>query len=131
MHMKKPDKPLEEFAGLGPLVGHRVLELGSTASGPFCARLLADFGADVIKVESREGDAIRELGASVDGKSLYAATIARNKQIISVDLRSERGQEVILSMIEHFDIVIENFRPGTLEKWGLGYESLRERRPDL
>lgn len=129
--MKKPDKPLEEFAGLGPLVGHRVLELGSTASGPFCARLLADFGADVIKVESREGDAIRELGASVDGKSLYAATIARNKQIISVDLRSERGQEVILSMIEHFDIVIENFRPGTLEKWGLGYESLRERRPDL
>jgi crotonobetainyl-CoA:carnitine CoA-transferase CaiB-like acyl-CoA transferase len=115
----------------GPLAGHRVLELGSTASGPFCARLLADFGAEVIKVEAAEGDTIRELGASVDGKSLYATTIARNKQIISLDLRSRKGQALLKSMVGHFDIVVENFRPGTLEKWGLGYDDLRVCRSDL
>lgn len=115
----------------GPLAGHRVLELGSTASGPFCARLLADFGAEVIKVEAKEGDAIRELGQTVDGKSLYAATICRNKRIISLDLRSRKAQDLVRAMIPRFDIVVENFRPGTLEKWGLGYEDLKKIRPDI
>ena len=115
----------------GPLAGHRVLELGSTASGPFCSRLLGDFGAEVVKVESIEGDAIRELGATVNGKSLYVATISRNKENISIDLRLPKGQSLLRSMIPHFDILVENFRPGTLEKWGLGYEDLRQHRPDL
>ena len=128
--MKREDL-IEHLKEHGPLAGHRVLELGSTASGPFCTRLLADFGAEVVRVEAIEGDAIRELGVTVNGKSLYAATIARNKQIISVDLRSPRGQALLKSMIKHFDIVVENFRPGTLEKWGLGYQDLCKLRPDL
>jgi crotonobetainyl-CoA:carnitine CoA-transferase CaiB-like acyl-CoA transferase len=122
---------LREMAQRGPLVGHRVLELGSTAAGPFCARLLADFGAEVVKVEAAEGDTIRELGATVQGKSLYAATISRNKHIVSLNLRSPKAQALVKSMVEQFDIVVENFRPGTLEKWHLGYEDLRARRPDL
>jgi crotonobetainyl-CoA:carnitine CoA-transferase CaiB-like acyl-CoA transferase len=115
----------------GPLAGLRVLELGSTASGPFCSRLLADFGAEVVKVEAREGDAIRELGRTVDGKSLYAATIARNKRIIALDLRSTKGHDLVRRMLPRFDIVVENFRPGTLEKWGLAFDDLRKLRPDL
>jgi crotonobetainyl-CoA:carnitine CoA-transferase CaiB-like acyl-CoA transferase len=115
----------------GPLVGYRVLELGSTASGPFCARLLADFGAEVIKVEAQEGDTIRELGQSVDGKSLYAASICRNKRIISLNLRTEKGRSLLKQLIPGFDIIVENFRPGTLEKWGLSYEELTKLRRDL
>ncbi len=122
---------IREMAERGPLVGHRVLELGSTAAGPFCSRLLADFGAEVVKVEAAEGDTIRELGATVDGKSLYAATIARNKHIVSLNLRSPKAQALVKAMIEQFDIVVENFRPGTLEKWGLGYDELVKRRPEL
>lgn len=115
----------------GPLVGYRVLELGSTAAGPFCARLLADFGAEVVKIEAAEGDAIRKLGGIVNGKSLYAASICRNKLNASFDLRKPEGQALLKSMMPHFDVVVENFRPGTLEKWGLGYEDLKKLRPDL
>lgn len=114
-----------------PLDSIRVLELGSTAAGPFCGRLLADFGAEVVKIELGTGDPIRALGETVHGKSLYAASICRNKLIASVDLRSEKGRELVLSMIPHFDVVVENFRPGTLEKWGLGWEQLQKLRPDL
>ena len=127
----KSEELIRRLGAQGPLAGHRVLELGSTASGPFCTRLLADFGAEVVKVEAIEGDAIRELGATVDGKSLYVATIARNKENISINLRLPKGQALLKSMIEQFDIVVENFRPGTLEKWGLGYEDLCRHRPDL
>jgi len=115
----------------GPLAGHRVLELGSTASGPFCARLLADFGAEVVKIESADGDPIRQLGETVDGKSLYAATICRNKLIASLDFHQPEACELLKRMVPHFDIVVENFRPGTLERWGLGYDSLVALRPDL
>lgn len=115
----------------GPLVGYRVLELGSTAAGPFCARLLADFGAEVVKIEAAEGDPIRKLGEVVEGKSLYAASICRNKSIASFDLRKPAAQALLKSMIPKFDVVVENFRPGTLEKWGLGYEHLKQLRPDL
>lgn len=117
--------------GSGPLCGCRVLELGSTAAGPFCARLLADFGAEVIKVEAPDGDAIRELGEVVEGSSLYAASILRNKRIISIDLRKEEGRELVRRMIPRFDVVVENFRPGTLEKWGLGYEDLKAINPKI
>jgi crotonobetainyl-CoA:carnitine CoA-transferase CaiB-like acyl-CoA transferase len=115
----------------GPLAGYRVLELGSTAAGPFCARLLADFGAEVIKIEAAEGDPIRKLGRSVQGKSLYAASILRNKSIASFDLRKPEAQDLLRRMVPKFDVIVENFRPGTLEKWKLGYEDLRPLRPDL
>ncbi|WP_454917743.1 CaiB/BaiF CoA transferase family protein [Xanthobacter sediminis] len=112
-------------------MGYRVLELGSTAAGPFCARLLADFGAEVIKIESPEGDPIRKLGLQVEGKSLYAASICRNKLIASFDLRKPEGQDLVRALVPSFDIVVENFRPGTLEKWELGYDRLKALRPDL
>jgi crotonobetainyl-CoA:carnitine CoA-transferase CaiB-like acyl-CoA transferase len=110
----------------GPLTGVRVLELGSTVAGPFCGRLLADFGAEVIKVEVAEGDTVRSMGKRLDGRSLYAASIFRNKNLISVDLRSPQGQEV-----RSCDVVVENFRPGALERWNLGYEDLSKINPAL
>lgn len=109
----------------GPLSGCKVLELGSTISGPFCARLLADFGADVIKIEPPEGDTLRSLGQRYKGKSLYAATLLRNKSLASIDLRQEQGRDIVRKLAAKCDIVVENFKPGTLEKWGLGYEDLR------
>ncbi|CAM9985949.1 unnamed protein product, partial [Phaeothamnion confervicola] len=115
----------------GPLSDYRVLELGSTAAGPFCTRLLADFGAEVIKIEAKEGDPIRQLGETVDGKSLYGASICRNKLIASFNFRKEEARSLIKTLIPKFDVVVENFRPGTLEKWGLGYEDLRAIKPDL
>ncbi|THD63171.1 MAG: CoA transferase [Bradyrhizobium sp.] len=115
----------------GPLLGYKVLELGSTAAGPFCTRLLADFGAEVVKIEAAEGDPIRKLGQTVDGKSLYAASICRNKTIASLDLRKPEAQVLLKRMIPEFDAVVENFRPGTLENWGLGYDDLKLLRPDL
>lgn len=115
----------------GPLAGYRVIELGSTVAGPFCARLMADFGADVIKVEQKEGDAVRAMGRQKDGRSLYGATILRNKQIVSIDLRQEEGRRIVRRLCEKADIVIENFRPGTLERWGLGYEQLSVANPRL
>lgn len=116
---------------IGPLAGIRVLDLGSTVAGPFCARLLADFGADVVKVEDVGGDPVRALGETVDGKSLYAATILRNKRIVAVDLRKPEGQALVRRLVPHFDVVVENFRPGMLEKWGLGYADLARVKPDL
>jgi crotonobetainyl-CoA:carnitine CoA-transferase CaiB-like acyl-CoA transferase len=115
----------------GPLTGFRVLELGSTVAGPFCGRLLADFGAEVIKVEPPEGDPVRTMGKHVNGKSLYAATILRNKQLISLDLRQQAARDVVGRLARRCDVVVENFRPGTLEKWGIGYEQLRQENSGL
>ena len=114
-----------------PLTGYRVLELGSTVSGPFCGRLLADFGAEVIKVESPDGDPVRAMGEHVDGKSLYAASILRNKRLVALDLRQAEGQRLVRELAAKCDVLIENFRPGTLEKWGLGYEALSAANPGL
>lgn len=108
----------------GPLTGCRVVELGSTVAGPFCARLLADFGADVIKVEQPTGDAVRFMAKRKEDRSLYATSILRNKRNVCIDMRSERGSELVRRLCRRADIVIENFRPGTLERWGLGYEQL-------
>jgi crotonobetainyl-CoA:carnitine CoA-transferase CaiB-like acyl-CoA transferase len=115
----------------GPLTGVRVLELGSTVAGPFCGRLLADFGAEVIKVEVAEGDTVRSMGKRLDGRSLYAASIFRNKELISIDLRSPQGQEVVRKLVRSCDVVVENFRPGALERWNLGYEDLSKINPAL
>jgi len=131
--MEQNKKTIESRPSLsdGPLSGYRVLDLGSTVAGPFCARLLADFGADVVKVEDTHGDPVRNLGETVDGKSLYAATILRNKKIIAIDLRKREGQDLVRRLVPHFDVVVENFRPGMLEKWKLGYEDLIAVKPDL
>lgn len=108
----------------GPLAGCRVLEMGSTVSGPFCGRLLADFGAEVIKVEPPTGDPVRQMGRRSRGRSLYAASILRNKHLISVDLRTPAGQDVIKRLAKASDVIVENFRPGKLEEWNLGYDAL-------
>lgn len=123
--------PIHNTASMQPLSGYRVLELGSTVAGPFCGRLLADFGAEVVKVESPQGDPVRTMGEHVDGKSLYAASILRNKKLIALNLRSLKGQELVRQLLPSFDIVIENFRPGTMEKWGLGYDDLKEINPSV
>ena len=115
----------------GPLAGFRVLELGSTVAGPFCGRLLADFGATVIKVEPPEGDPVRTMGKRFAGKSLYASSIFRNKRLIALDLRKPEGRAIVRELAAKCDALIENFRPGTLERWGLGYEALRASNPGL
>ena len=104
----------------GALTGYRVLEMGSTVAGPFCGRLLADFGAEVIKVEPPEGDAVRTMGKRFHGKSLYAASIFRNKSLISVDLRRPEGQDVIRRLVAKCDVVVENFRPRRAGEVGPG-----------
>lgn len=115
----------------GPLAGYRVLELGSTVAGPFCGRLFADFGAEVIKVEPADGDPVRSMGKRYQGKSLYAASIFRGKRLISVDLRTAQGQDLVRKLAAKSDFLIENFRPGALEAWGLGYDALSQINPGL
>ena len=98
----------------GPLVGYRVLELCSTIAGPACARLLADFGAEVIKVEPPEGDSVRNLGYH-DGKvSLYAASILRNKKAVCIDMKTPAGVDLVRRLAARCDVVVGNSRPGTL-----------------
>lgn len=129
--MNEAGNPKQNKQRHGPLDGCRVLELGSTIAGPFCGRLLADFGAEVIKVEDPHGDAVRSMGTRHKGVSLYAASIFRNKHLIAIDLRRPEGQESIRRLAAQCDIVVENFRPGGLERWGIGYEHLSRVRPDL
>jgi crotonobetainyl-CoA:carnitine CoA-transferase CaiB-like acyl-CoA transferase len=114
----------------GALGRFRVLELGSTVAAPFCGRLLGDFGAEVIKVEDCGGDALRFMGRQAGGKSMYAATLLRNKQVAAIDLRTAEGQDIVRRIAAKSDIVVENFRPGALEQWGLGYEALCAVKPD-
>ena len=115
-----------------PLTGIRVLELGSFIAGPFSGQLLGDLGADVIKLEPPGiGDPMRRWGACIDGRSLWWPAIARNKQSIAVDLRDARGQDVARRLAAHCDVVLENFQPGTLTGWGLGYEALSALNPSI
>lgn len=117
----------------GPLSGVRVLELGQVVAGPFCGQLLADLGADVVKVEPpRFGDVLRQWGWSPPGQdSLWWRTAARGKRSITLDLRTPQGQEVARRLARQVDVVVENFRPGTLEKWGLGYDGLAADNPGV
>ncbi|MCC6535056.1 MAG: CoA transferase [Burkholderiales bacterium] len=117
--------------GARPLDGVRVLELGTTIAGPFCGRLLCDFGAEVVKIEPPEGDPIRGAGKLFQGKSLYAASILRGKRLVAADLRHPQAQALVRALVPKFDVVIENFRPGALEKWGLGYADLVKLNPGL
>ena len=117
----------------GPLADLRVVEMGQLLAGPFCGQLLADFGAEVIKLEPPgNGDPMRQWGREkAHGKSLWWPVVARNKKSVTCNLRSTEGQELARSLIAQSDIVIENFRPGTLERWGLGFAELRELNPRL
>ncbi|MDF2626589.1 MAG: carnitine dehydratase [Symbiobacteriaceae bacterium] len=115
-----------------PLTGLTVLELGQFVAGPFCTRLLAEFGATVIKLEQPgTGDPLRTWRLMAGGTSLWWYVQARNKKSVTLDLRTEAGQELARELAGHADIVVENFRPGTLEGWGLGWERLHALYPHL
>ncbi len=115
------------------LEGVRVVELGTLLAGPFCGQLLGDLGAEVIKVEPPgSGDPMRQWGRNkVNGRSLWWPIIARNKKSVTIDLHKPEGQQLARCLIAKADILVENFRPGTLEKWGLGYEELSRDNPGL
>jgi crotonobetainyl-CoA:carnitine CoA-transferase CaiB-like acyl-CoA transferase len=119
-------------AASGPLVGLRVLDLGTRIGAPFAATLLADLGADVIKVElPREGDFMRTIGPFDRGHSLFWAVEGRGKRSITLDLRKPAGQGLLRRLVALADVVVENFQPGTLESWGLGYEALAAVNPAI
>jgi formyl-CoA transferase len=117
----------------GPLDGLRVIEMGTLIAGPFCGQILGDFGAEVIKLEDPGvGDPMRQWGRSLPkGHSPWWPVIGRNKKSVTLDLRQGRGREIARTLIAGADIVVENFRPGTLEKWGLGYGALAADNPRL
>ena len=117
----------------GALADVRVLELGTLLAGPFCGQLLGDMGAEVIKIEPPgQGDPMRVWGRQKPGEpSLWWPVVGRNKKAITLDLRQPEGQALLLELAAKADIVIENFRPGTLEKWGLGWEQLSAANPRL
>jgi crotonobetainyl-CoA:carnitine CoA-transferase CaiB-like acyl-CoA transferase len=115
-----------------PLAGIRVLELGALIAGPFCAKILAEFGADVVKLEPpRTGDPLRKWRHLEQGTSLWWHVQSRNKRSAAVDLRTPEGQAIARALATRADIVVENFRPGTLEGWNLSYESLAAVNPGL
>lgn len=113
----------------GPLDGIRVLEVGTLISGPFAGRLLGDMGAEVVKIEPPGApDPLRTWGqAELDGHHFFWTVHARNKKAVTLDLRTEQGRELFLELVDRSDIIVENFRPGTLERWNLGYDVLHAR----
>jgi succinyl-CoA---D-citramalate CoA-transferase len=117
---------------MGPLANIKVVELGTLIAGPYCARLLAEFGAEVVKIETPgEGDPLRKWRKLHEGNSLWWYAQARNKKSVAVNLRDPDGQAIVRNLAQKADIVIENFRPGTMEKWGLGYDALSKENPGL
>lgn len=114
------------------LEGLKVIELSTVIAAPFASALMADFGAEVIKVEMpKGGDPFRRLGPYHDGKAMRWATMGRNKKSITLDLHTDEGKKMLLGMIKQADVVIENFRVGTLDKWGIGYEKMKEVNPRI
>ena len=128
-----PDSPdnAGPSSGNGPLAGLRVLELGHFIAAPFAARLLADLGAEVIKVEPPGGDPVRQWGARYRGSSPWWSVHARNKRCITLDLKRPEARAVVLDLLRHCDALVENFRPGQLARMGLDEAALRAARPDL
>jgi crotonobetainyl-CoA:carnitine CoA-transferase CaiB-like acyl-CoA transferase len=115
-----------------PLHGIRVLELAQIVAGPFCGALMAEFGAEVIKTEMPgKGDDLRRLGPGEDGSSYWFAVDNRNKKVMTLDLRRPKAQEIVRRLVPLCDVVLENFRPGVLERWGLGWEELHRLNPRL
>jgi len=119
-------------ASTGPLAGLKVVEMGTLIAGPYCARLLAEFGAEVIKIETPgDGDPLRKWRQLHEGNSLWWYAQARNKKSVTVNLKAPEGQAIVRDLAAKADIVVENFRPGTMEKWGLGYDALSAANPGL
>ena len=116
----------------GPLRGLKVLDLSRILSGPFCTMILADLGAEVVKIEETEnGDPARGSGPFLDGESSYFMSLNRNKKSVTIDLSKDEGRKLLLDMVEKADVLVENFRPGTMEKFGLEYETLKSRNARL
>ncbi|HSN70982.1 MAG TPA: CoA transferase, partial [Steroidobacteraceae bacterium] len=117
----------------GPLADLRVIELGTLLAGPFCGQILGDMGAEVVKVEPpNQGDPMRVWGREkAHGKSLWWPVVARNKRSVTLDLRQAEGQELLKQLVAKADFLLENFRPGTMEKWGLGWDVLSKINPRL
>lgn len=115
-----------------PLEGIRVIDASTILAGPMCCQILGDFGAEVIKIENpRSGDNMRGHGYAVDGIPLWWKEISRNKRTIAIDLHTEKGATLFRSLADTADVIVENFRPGTLERWGIGPEVLRKTNPGL
>ncbi len=115
-----------------PLENIKVLDLTRVLAGPFCTMILSDLGAEIVKLEMPvTGDDARSFGPFKNGKSLYFVSINRNKKSISLNLKSEKGKQIFKQLLPQFDVLVENFRPGTMERLGLGYENLKEIHPGL
>lgn len=123
----------EETETIGPLEGVRMIEFGQLLAGPYCASLMGDFGAEVIKVEAPpKGDPMREWGRErVNDHTLWWPALARNKKVVTLNLRVPEGQELALQLMEKADVALENFSPGTMEKWNIGPEQAMARNPRL
>jgi formyl-CoA transferase len=116
----------------GPLAGIRVIDIGTMVAGPVAATLLADLGADVIKIEQPgRGDSLRHIGPAVQGESLWWNVEGRNKKSVTLDLHHPEGQRILKEMLKHADVLVENFRPGILGKWNLSWEHLKQVNPRL
>ncbi len=122
-----------ETPNTGPLAGLRLIEMGTLLAGPFCGQLMGDFGAEVIKIEPpKQGDPMRVWGREkAHGKSLWWPVVARNKKSVTLNLREQQGQEIARDLISKADFLLENFRPGTMERWNLSYEELAKINPGL
>jgi formyl-CoA transferase len=124
---------IEHATGTGPLAGLRLIEMGTLLAGPFCGQLMGDFGAEVIKIEPPgQGDPMREWGREkAHGMSLWWPVVARNKKSVTLNLREAEGQAIARDLIAKADFLLENFRPGTLERWNLSYAELQKINPRL
>ncbi|MGB3367297.1 MAG: CoA transferase [Acidaminobacteraceae bacterium] len=117
---------------MGPLEGIKILDLSRVLAGPYCTMILGDLGADIIKVEMPVvGDDARHFGPYIKGESAYFMSLNRNKRSLVLDLKSEEGKKILRDMIKNVDVIVENFRPGTMEKLGLSYEQLKEYNPKI
>ena len=123
------DKPQADSHGA--LAGLRILDFTRYQQGPYATVLLSDMGAEVVKVEEPGGEPGRANGRMPDGFSAYFEAHDRGKRSITLDLRMQEARDAVKRLALHFDVVVENFRPGTMERWGLGYEDLRALRPDI
>src|SRR6202035_849869 len=133
MNVHVQSTPAQPAAALqGPLKGLRVIDAGTMIAGPLAATQLADFGAEVIKVElPGAGDSMRHWAPMKEGRSLWWKVIARNKRLVTLTLSKPEGQALFRRMVADADIVIANYRPGTFERWGLGYAELAKLNPRL